>query len=231
MGSLNHTTPHELVDFGTTYHRLAYLFSIDLQKAHNTRDTAVLFRDLSHLRLLSHFLSFINSLHVNPSMHLYVICVVDRFVPVCSSGRQGCPLALQLFIYVIELFHRFLATFLELLRFITSRFMTCCADDITIFLQDPSVLDIVLPLLEDIASVSNERLNPHECAIIPFPIALEPSPSHFHNIPHIRRDAADRILSPSRCTMFTWYGLINKVHSRVKKRDIFFSCTPYTLCE
>ena len=151
----------DLADFCHTYHRPGYLFLLDLRKAYDTLDRAFLFRALNHLGLPSHFLSLINSLHVNSSMHLYVNGIVGRSIPVLSGVRQGCPLAPQLFICAIELFHRFAASVLPAFRINSraSRLMTCYADDVTFFLEDPSILENVLPLLDDFASVSNERPN------------------------------------------------------------------------
>ena len=213
----------DLTYFCQTYHRPGYLFLLDLRKAYDTLDRAFLFRALHHLGLPSHFLTLIHSLHVNSSMHLYVNGVVGRSIPVLSGVRQGCPLAPQLFICAIELFHRFSTSVLPAFRINSraSRLMTCYADDVTIFLEDPSILENVLPLLNEFASVSNERPNLNKCAVIPIGSAPRPLSSHFHDIPYIRQDAAERILgvflSPSGSTFFTWNGLLTKLESRVKK--------------
>ena len=213
----------DLADYCQTLNRPGYLFLLDLRKAYDTLDRSFLFHALRHLGLPPSFLTIINSLYTNSSMHLYVNGVVGRSIPVRSGVRQGCPLAPQLFICAIELSHRFSRIVLPAFRVNSrvSRLMTCYADDVTIFVENPPTLDNVLLLLNDFASVSNERPNLNKCAIIPVGSAPEPTSSHFHGIPYICRDSTERILgvflSPSGSTSFTWNGLLNKLEAKVKQ--------------
>ena len=97
----------DVVDFHDAYNKEAYLFLIDLRKAYDTLDRSFLFRTLSHFGFPETFVRTVRLLPENSHMQLYINGLFGPHIPLRSGVRQGCPLAPQLFICAIEMFHRY----------------------------------------------------------------------------------------------------------------------------
>ena len=125
-------------DHCNTLNRSAYLFLLDLRKAYDTLDRTFLFKALSHLGLPETFISMIRTLHTSTTTQLYVNGSLGPDTLLASGVRQGCPIAPQLFIWAIELFHRFISSVLPAFRISphTSIRLSCYADDITIYFEN-----------------------------------------------------------------------------------------------
>ena len=212
----------DTADHCHSFFKPAFLFLLDIRKAYDTLDRSFLFRTLLHLGLPSPFIKLVEQLHNNASMQLYINSCLAPPIPLLSGVRQGCPLAPQLFICAIEMFHRFASRSLSPLCLSPShpRLLSCYADDITIFFKDLSEVPRILQCISSFAEVSNEHPNLSKCAILPLGISRNaPIPLHLP-VPYIPAHSAERILgihlSPSDSSEFTWQHIIPTLERKLR---------------
>ena len=204
-------------------HQSGYLFLLDLRKAYDTLDRAFLFRSLLHLGLPTPFIEMIQNLHTNSAMHLYINGSLGSSIPLASGVRQGCPIAPQLFICAIELFHRFASSKLPEIALplpnASRKLLSCYADDITIYFNKLSSLPMISACLEEFADVSNERPNLNKCAIIPLGPACDLPPPVSLDIPFVHNSSSERILgvhlSPEDSTDATWSKTLPALEDKI----------------
>ena len=213
----------DTADYCRHAHQSGYLFLLDLRKAYDTLDRAFLFRSLLHLGLPAPFIEMIQNLHTNAAMHLYVNGSLGRRIPLAPGVRQGCPIAPQLFICAIEMFHRLASSKLPQIALplpnASRKLLSCYADDITIYFDKLSSLPKILACLEEFALVSNERPNLNKCAMIPLGPACDLPPSESLSIPFVNNSSSERIrgvhLSPEDSTDATWSKILPSLEDKI----------------
>ena len=210
----------DTVDFCNSFNQEGYLFLLDLKKAYVTLDRAFLYKSLEHLGFPVLFLQMIQRLHDHSSMRLYINGFLGPAIPQFSGVRQGCPLAPQLFICAIEMFHRFASSRLPVFCPTSiPKSLACYADDITIFLPKLRDLHVAKRIISDFAEVSNEHPNLGKCAIVPLGSARALSPDESLGIPFVANEESERILgvrlSPSEDTDSTWKLIISNIRRKL----------------
>ena len=211
----------DTVDFCNAFNKEGFLFLLDLRKAYDTLDRQFLYGSLSHLGLSPKYIEMVKRLHENSFMRLYINGHLGPAISLSSGVRQGCPLAPQLFICAIEMFHRFANT--RLPRFcLTSvpRSLACYADDITIFLPSANDLHIAKDTIYEFAEVSNELPNLDKCAIIPMGPSRDHPPDLSLQVPFVGKEDSERILgvrlSPSEDTESTWKLIVSSIRKKLQ---------------
>ena len=215
-----------------TINKSAFLFLLDLKKAYDTLDRSFLYRTLVHLGLPPFFVKLVQSLHDGSSMRLYINGSLGKKIPVLSGVRQGCPLAPQLFICAIELFHRFSSSRLPLFCPSTiPKTLACYADDISIFVPKLQDLHIVKQVILSFSTVSNEYPNWEKCAVLPLGPARFLPPDLSLGVPFLGLGDDERLLgvrlSPSESTDNTWSSIL----ASLSKKLPAWSCTFPTMAD
>ncbi|CAI5496708.1 unnamed protein product [Closterium sp. Naga37s-1] len=221
--------------------------TVDFRKAYDLVDRPFLLQALAVLGLPAPFIHWVRLMHSDTSTRISVNNMLGPTFPVRTGVRQGCPLALLLFVCVIEIFHRYMSLFLPgfALSPAQRRLMACYADDVTPFLTSDSELGLVVMLLGVFGSVSGEVVDfipPSSVSATVHPV----SPNHrigrtpintglfrLHDLiePSRQRDILFRLYTPtlpsgSRFQYFDDRGICPRCPAAVVETlpHIFFEC-------
>lgn len=139
------------------------VISLDAEKAFDRVEWEYLFAVLKKFGFGENFISWIRLLYSSPKASVHTNDVYSDYFTLERGTRQGCPLSPLLFAIAIEplsITLRSSPLFKEIIRNRTEYKLSLYADDLLLYISDPSLsIPAVVSILENFSSFSGYKLN------------------------------------------------------------------------
>ncbi|CAI7790939.1 unnamed protein product [Closterium sp. NIES-53] len=215
----------DIIDTAKNHNEDWYLLLVDFQKAFDLVSRDFLFEVLEKMGFPQRFVGWIKGLHQYTKMKLLINGWLGQGVDVVSGVRQGCPLALYLFLcalepLALEVEKRKLGLEKEGHRLGYLGY----ADDTTLVLQGRQHIAEAEEVLDKFEKAAGLATNKSKSVVLPLGANLKASGGSTSVFKWAGADDAERLLgvwvTPSGNVLLTWEKAMGRIMEKLTKRHL-----------
>ncbi len=140
--------------------RGAAIVSLDFEKAYDKVDRGFLYRVLERFGFSENFIDIIRTLYENAEAKILINGEKGEAVHLERGVRQGCPLAMYLYIIFLEPFLQLLKTKITDVKIANSKYLlTAFVDDVTVFIQNYEDFSLLESCISQFEKATNSKVN------------------------------------------------------------------------
>ena len=157
----------QAISYAEKKKKLAYIFSIDFQKAFDTLEHEYLWKVMEKMNFGGAFLGMLKTLYKNAESTVINGGITTKYFPLQRAARQGDPISPTLFIIALEPLLRKIKSNITGIDTPKGKFkIAAYADDVAVGLGEMDKVDDLIKILQSFGKISGLNINEEKCEML-----------------------------------------------------------------